>query len=84
MPQESLRPARRRGVNLTIRADIMETAKSLGLNASKAAEAGIVEAIRIARESAWREANKAAIAAHNERLDRDGPPLKPRWAHEGP
>lgn len=80
-------PLRQR-VNLTIRADVIEAAKELGLNASKAAEAGIVDAIRRARENDWRQANKAAIDAHNERIEREGPAIvadwtKPVWKTNG-
>ena len=71
---------RRRSVNMTIREDIMKTAKSLRLNASKAAEAGIVRAIREAQEHEWRTQNRAAIEHHNKRIEQTGPLLTPHWA----
>lgn len=71
---------KRRSVNLTIREDVMEAAKALELNASRAAEAGIVEAIRQARAGAWRRENAAAIEAHNARVEKDGVLLTPDWA----
>lgn len=71
-------PVRQR-VNLTIRADVIAAAKELGLNASKAAEAGIAEAVRSAREAEWRRDNKAAIDAHNDRVGRDGPAIIAEW-----
>lgn len=73
---------KRRSVNLTIREDIMNSAKSLDLNVSRAAEAGIVEAIRQARAAAWQRENRAAIAAHNARVESGGVLLKPDWAAE--
>jgi antitoxin CcdA len=73
---------RRRSVNLTIREDILADAKSLSLNASQAAEAGIVEAIRQARTQAWRAENRAGIDAHNARVEKDGVLLTPDWASE--
>lgn len=72
-------PSRRRSVNLTIRKDVMETVKALRLNASKAAEAGIIQAIREAQERQWRTRNCAAIDQHNERIEQDGPLLTPGW-----
>jgi len=71
--------AKRRSVNLTIRRDIIETAKSLKLNASKAAEAGILQAIREAQGEQWIAENRVALAAHNKRIERDGPLLTPDW-----
>lgn len=73
---------KRRSVNLTIREDVMEAAKALELNASRAAEAGIIEAIRQARAEAWRRENEAAIEAHNARVEKDGVLLTPDWAGE--
>ncbi|MDQ7019949.1 MAG: type II toxin-antitoxin system CcdA family antitoxin [Robiginitomaculum sp.] len=72
-------PSRRRSVNLTIRKDVMETVKALRLNASKAAEAGIIQAIREAQEHQWRACNGTAIDQHNERIEQDGPLLMPGW-----
>ena len=63
---------RRRPLNVSVREDLIEAAKGLELNTSKAAEAGIAEAVRRAREAAWREQNRAAIDAHNARIDEQG------------
>jgi len=83
MPQHTnQRPSRRRRVNLTIRKDVMETVKTLRLNASKAAESGIIQAIREAQEHQWRTRNGDAINQHNERIEQDGPLLRPGWAME--
>ncbi len=71
--------SKRRPVNLTVRADILEHAKSLGLNASRAAEAGIAAAVKEARERQWLEENKGAIEAHNKRVDEHGPLIKAHW-----
>ncbi len=74
--------SKRRPINLTIRTDILNEAKSLKLNASKAAETGIIAAIKIAREEEWLETNSSAILAHNKRIEKDGPLLTPNWASE--
>ncbi len=74
--------SKRRPINLTIREDILAEAKSLKLNASKAAESGIAEAVRQAREEAWRDENMMAIAAHNKRIEKDGTLLTPSWSDQ--
>ncbi len=71
--------ARKRPINLTIRADLIEQAKELDLNTSKAAEVGIAAAIKAAREKAWREESKEWIKAHNESVAREGLLLPVRW-----
>ena len=53
--------AKRRSINLTIRGDIINEAKSLKVNASQAAEAGILEAIKRVREKAWIQENQRAV-----------------------
>ena len=70
---------RRRAVNLTLPGELVDAARSIGVNASKAAEAGIAAAVRQAREEAWLKANGAAIAEHGAWLDRVGMPLEPTW-----
>ncbi len=82
--QESLgrKPSRRRAVNLTVREDILDEAKTLKLNTSKAAEAGIARAVKEARAQEWLEQNRAALQAHNDRTAQKGPALKPLWASD--
>lgn len=83
MPHPSAPVAlQRRRINLTISEDVIAEAKALSLNTSQAAEAGIREAVRRAREDEWRKENRAAIEAHNTRVDRDGVLLTPGWAAE--
>ena len=73
---------KRRAVNVTVREDILDEAKSLNLNTSRAAEAGISTAVRKAREKEWLASNQSALQAHNDRVAGNGPALKPRWAAE--
>lgn len=63
---------KKRPINLSIRSDLLEQAKELDLNTSQAAEAGIKAAVKAARETAWREENKAGIKAYNQSIARDG------------
>jgi antitoxin CcdA len=62
-------------VNLTLDAEVAETARALGINMSRVAEAAISEATKVERNRLWREENSAAIAAYADEVARDGPPL---------
>ena len=73
--------SKRRPVNLTIREDVLTDAKSLHVNASQAAEVGILDAIKKAREQEWVQSNQKALMAHNKRVEKDGTLLTPDWLH---
>jgi len=75
-------PSRRRPVNLTIREDVLQEAKTLNLNASQAAETGIIAAVKQAHEQEWLKNNQKALLAHNQRIDKSGPLLTPSWARD--
>ena len=79
MSVEQEEATKRRAVNLTIRQDLISEAKKLNLNASRAAEVGISEAIKSAKEQAWLKENQESIGAHNKRLENSGPLLKAGW-----
>lgn len=62
-------------VNLTLDAEVAETARSLGLNMSRLAEAAIVEAAKVERNRCWREENGVAISAYADEVAKEGLPL---------
>lgn len=62
-------------VNLTLDAEVAETARALGLNMSRLAEQAIAEAAKAERNRLWRADNSAAIEAYAEEVARDGLPL---------
>ena len=62
-------------VNLTLDADVAETARSLGLNMSRLAEAAIAEAAKVERNRLWRVKNKLAIEAYTDEVEKEGLPL---------
>lgn len=62
-------------VNLTLDAEVAATARDLGLNMSRVAEAAIAEAARIERNRRWRAENAAAIDAYADEVAREGLPL---------
>lgn len=59
-------------VNLTLDAEVAETARALGLNMSRVAEAALVEAAKLERNRRWREENRAAIDAYAEEVEAEG------------
>lgn len=70
---------KRKPVNLTIREDVLKEAKALNLNASKAAESGILAAIKETRAQEWLRENSTALQAHNKRVEKGGTLLTPIW-----
>lgn len=62
-------------VNLTLDADVAESARSLGLNMSRLAEAAILEAAKVERNRQWRAANHSAIEAYADEIAKEGLPL---------
>lgn len=62
-------------VNLTLDAEVAETARALGLNMSRLAEQAIAEATKAERNRRWRAETRAANAAYAEEVARDGLPL---------
>jgi len=62
-------------VNLTLDAEVAKSARSLGLNMSRLAEAAIVQAAKAERNRVWREENQAAIDAYAKEVADDGLPL---------
>ncbi len=63
---------RRKPVNLSLRADIVDQAKELGINVSQIAETALADEVRRTNEALWLEENANAIKEHNERADRQG------------
>lgn len=62
-------------VNLTLDSDVAETARALGLNMSRLAEAAIIAAAKVERNRLWRAENQAAIATYADEVAGDGLPL---------
>ena len=62
-------------VNLTLDSGVAETARSLGLNMSRLAEAAIADATKTECNRLWREENRTRIAAYAEEVAREGLPL---------
>jgi antitoxin CcdA len=66
---------RRKSVSVSISSRLIEDAKALGIDISRAAEAGIAKAIAAEKTRRWQEENKEAIASWNDYVRRNGLPL---------
>ena len=67
--------APKKATNLSINSDLLRQAKELNINLSQQVEGYLSELVRKAKEEQWRAENAEAIAAYNERVERDGLPL---------
>lgn len=72
-PRASKHPARRKvATNLSLRADLAQRAKALGINLSELLEAALSHAIAEADRAAWRAENQEAIDSYNARVREHG------------
>jgi antitoxin CcdA len=62
----------KRPASVSIRADLLKTARRHGINLSRALEERLVDLIRQKERDAWLERNRAAIEAYNKRVEREG------------
>lgn len=66
------RRVRKVTIKLSLRRELVQRAKALGLDVSEAVDASLENIIRVAEREAWLRENKAAITAYNESIDRFG------------
>ena len=62
----------KRAANLSINAGLLDEAKALEINLSATFERALEEAVRARKRERWLAENRDAIAAYNERVERDG------------
>lgn len=67
-------PATRRATSMTLDAALLDEARALGVNISRAAEEGILAQVRAERARRWKEENAADIAAYNRWIEENGIP----------
>ena len=65
----------KRPTNLSLNARVLDMARELGMNISQTVDALLAEEVRRRYWERWNDDNKAAIAAYNERVEREGLPL---------
>ena len=73
----------RRPTNISLSAKAVEEAKALGVNVSRACEAGLLVELKKERERRWKEENAEAIEATNEWVRENGIPLAKYAAWRG-
>jgi antitoxin CcdA len=66
----------RKPTNISLASDIIEEARELNINVSRACERGLVEAIGEARRRLWLKENEAALASSNAFVEANGLPLR--------
>jgi len=67
--------ARRRSANISLDPQLVADARSLGINISRACEAGLRAQIKKAREEHWLAENRAAMDSWNDYVEENGLPL---------
>ncbi|WP_374426891.1 type II toxin-antitoxin system CcdA family antitoxin [Tabrizicola sp.] len=67
-------PATRRATSMTLDAALLDEARALGVNLSRAAEEGILLQVRAERARRWKEDNAEAIADYNRWIEENGIP----------
>jgi antitoxin CcdA len=65
----------RRATNVSLDPALIEEARTLGVNISRACERGLVEQIAEARAARWLTENADAVGASNAYVDAQGLPL---------
>ena len=65
----------RKATNVSLDSELLETAKQLGINISRSAEAGLRDAVLNRQAEIWKKENSAAIQASNDYVETHGIPL---------
>lgn len=65
----------KRAANLTLSADVLESAKSLGINISQVCDNYLREVVRKEQERRWKQDHSEFIAAYNSIVEEEGLPL---------
>ena len=65
----------RRPTNVSLDARLVDKARDLGINVSRASEEGLAREIKAERERRWLEENREAIAEYNEWVRNNELPL---------
>jgi antitoxin CcdA len=65
----------RKSTNVTLPPEVLDRAKELGINLSRASERGVREEIQEAEARRWADDNAELVAAYSAMVERDGLPL---------
>lgn len=75
MQQQRASSQARRPTNLSINSQLLEEAKSLGINVSRSAESGIKSAVLKTKRDLWLSENREALLSSNKYVEEHGLPL---------
>lgn len=64
--------APKKATNLSLNSDLLRQVRKLNINLSQQVESYLAELVRRTKEQQWLAENAEAIAAYNERIERDG------------
>lgn len=67
--------SRKRSTNVSLREDLVQEAKTLGLSVSAACEQGLAAGVKAERDRRWKDENRAAIESWNSYIAEQGVPL---------
>lgn len=65
----------RKSTNVTLPSEVLDRARELGINLSRASERGVREEIQEAEARRWADDNAELVAAYSAMVERDGLPL---------
>lgn len=67
--------APKRATNLSLNVKVLDMARELGMNLSQTVDALLAVEVRKRYWERWNEENKEAVAAYNDRVEKNGLPL---------
>lgn len=70
-----MKSAARKATNVSLDSDLLDAAKELGINVSRACERGLAQQISDARSKRWLEENLEALESSNRYVEEHGLPL---------
>ncbi|MDR3393661.1 MAG: type II toxin-antitoxin system CcdA family antitoxin [Parasulfuritortus sp.] len=62
----------KKATNLSLRVDLLEEARALGINLSRTLEVALEAEVKKAKEKQWKAENHAAIEAYNRHIEKHG------------
>lgn len=72
MPRPTQRSIPKRATNVSVRRDLLESARAAGINLSATLERALTEELADLHRRKWRDENRDAIAAYNEHVAKHG------------
>jgi len=69
------RSVKKRAVNLSLSADVLDAAKALGINVSRECDAHLRQVVKKEQEARWKREHAEFIEAYNTVLEAEGLPL---------